>query len=172
MDFIKCLMARLGALLPSGFKPPKPAGEKPGAGVSKTPASSPAASFESNAPSAPTDNELPTLSEYVEASRAVAHLLERIKHLGLNPVLPSDTEAVLTRFQRAERCLSGIGFTPIMPRAFMRLPRHVHDVSSMVTSGMLRRRPGGTLPLFFAGGLRRNVESSQKKTKRLESNIS
>jgi hypothetical protein len=162
MYFIRCLMARLGALLPPGLRPRKPAGKYSGVSVSKTPGT-PAASFESLA-SAPTDNELPTLSEYVEASRAAAQMLERIKNLSLNPVLPSDSDAVLTRFERAERCLSGIGFTPIMPRAFMRLPRNVHDVTSMVTSGMLRRRPGGTLPIFFAGGLRRYVESSQKKT--------
>lgn len=116
---------------------------------------------------APADNELSTLNEYVEAARAAAFLLERIRQtLRYNPELePSDTEAVLARFERAERCLSGIGYAPILPRAFTRIPRagHVHDVYSMVVSGMLRRRPVGKLPIFYANGLRRNVETLLKQ---------
>lgn len=120
----------------------------------------------------PDINQLSTLEEYVSAARAVVFLLQQLREgcynnpglkvPGVSPGL-DHAEAVLTRFERAERCLSGVGFLPVMPRAFVRLPSHVHDVTAMVTSGTLRRRQPGMLPMFYAGGLRRHAETLRKQ---------
>lgn len=73
-------------------------------------------------------------------------------------------EAILARFERAEKLYSGIGFLPILPcsvrspgpQSTRQSPQF--DAEHLPERGFLVRRESGRLPFFYASALKKHVD--------------
>lgn len=72
-------------------------------------------------------------------------------------------EAILARFERAEKLYSGIGFLPVLPSSTRRPGQHFNRESPqfepdrLTEQGFLLRRQSGKLPFFYASALKKHV---------------
>jgi len=126
---------------------------------------SPSASISATRPAAvtnayhllnPTDQEV--VRAYFFAATDVCRLLDSLR---LHE--QAAHEAVLTRFEQAEKKYSGLGFLPILPgstrspgRQYYR-ERPLFEPDLLPERGFLVRRQSGKLPFFYASALKRQV---------------
>ena len=103
----------------------------------------------------PSDQEVVRL--YFGAATDVSRLLDSLRRHE-----QVADEAVLARFQRAEKLYSGLGFLPILPSS-TRSPGQTgtpqFEPERLPARGFLVLRESGRLPFFYASALKQHVAS-------------
>jgi len=104
----------------------------------------------------PSDQEV--VRNYFGAACDICRLLDSLRRHEQNVA----HEAVLARFERAEKLYSGIGFLPILPSSVRPQPGNSSpqfDAERLPERGLLVRRESGRLPFFYASALKKHVAS-------------
>lgn len=103
----------------------------------------------------PSDQEV--VRNYFGAACDICRLLDSLRRHEQNVA----HEAVLARFERAEKLYSGIGFLPILPSS-VRAGKPGNsspqfDAERLPERGFLVRRESGRLPFFYASAVKKHV---------------
>lgn len=102
----------------------------------------------------PSDQEV--VRNYFGAACDICRLLDSLRRHEQNV----SHEAVLARFERAEKLYSGIGFLPILPSSVRAQPSSSSpqfDAERLPERGFLVRRESGRLPFFYASAVKKHV---------------
>ena len=104
-------------------------------------------------------SEQEVVRNYFGAATDVCRLLDSLRRHEQNVA----HEAVLARFERAEKLYSGIGFLPILPSStrgpgqFSNRQSPQFEADRLPERGFLVRRESGRLPFFYASALKKHA---------------
>jgi len=102
----------------------------------------------------PSDQEV--VRNYFGAACDICRLLDRLRRQEQDVA----HEAVLARFERAEKLYSAVGFLPILPSSVRHQPGNSSpqfDAERLPERGFLVRRESGRLPFFYASAVKKHV---------------